>query len=302
MKLDNLTNLILDEYEREPIKKDHCSCRLPANSEIGKIIQLSLELIFPGYFTKKEVSEYGSRPLLEKTLKKLHRLLKSQISLALLYLADQNKDSKIAERSCTLCYRFLEHLPKIRQLLHTDLEAAYQGDPSAFNRDQIVVSYPGFYAIAIHRIAHELLVLGVPLIPRMMSEYAHRHTGIDINPGAIIGKSFFIDHGTGVVIGETAVIGNNVKIYQGVTLGALSTKGGQALKGVRRHPTIEDNVTIYAGASILGGETIIGANSTVGSNVFITGSLPKNSKVTIKIPELLIKSTPAKEDAENESK
>jgi len=180
-------------------------------------------------------------------------------------------------------------------LLHTDLEAAYRGDPSAFNRDQIVVSYPGFYAIAIHRIAHELLQLGVPVIPRMMSEYAHRHTGIDINPGAVIGDSFFIDHGTGVVIGETAVIGNNVKIYQGVTLGAMSTKGGQLLKGVKRHPTIEDNVTIYSGASILGGETIIGANSTVGSNVFITGSLPKNSKVTIKIPELVIKTGLQKE-------
>jgi serine O-acetyltransferase len=181
-------------------------------------------------------------------------------------------------------------------LLHRDLEAHFIGDPAAFNRDQIIVSYPGFYAIVIHRIAHSLWELGVPIIPRMMSEFAHRETGIDINPGAKIGEAFFIDHGTGVVIGETAVIGDHVKIYQGVTLGALSTKGGQNLKGIKRHPTIEDHVTIYAGASILGGNTVIGSNATIGSNVFITESVPAHSKVSLKVPDIYIK--PAKREEE----
>ena len=171
-------------------------------------------------------------------------------------------------------------------MLETDLEAAFQGDPAAKYRDEIILSYPGMFAITVNRLAHELFLLEVPLIPRIMTEYAHSITGIDIHPGATIGKYFFIDHGTGVVVGETTVIGDRVKIYQGVTLGALSTRGGQKLRGVRRHPTIEDDVTIYSGASILGGETVVGKNSVIGSNVFITSSIPADTKVSMKDQDL----------------
>jgi serine O-acetyltransferase len=170
------------------------------------------------------------------------------------------------------------------------VEAAYTGDPAAFNKDEIVLSYPGVHAIMVHRLAHELYVLGVPLIPRMMSEAAHSRTGIDIHPGASLGTHFFIDHGTGIVIGETTVIGDHVKIYQGVTLGAISTRGGQSLTGTKRHPTIEDNVTIYSGASILGGDTVIGRGVVIGSNAFITKSVPARTRVSVKNPELQLKS------------
>lgn len=296
MNLNKVINTIYLNYKKLPIEKDHCSCRLPSNIEIKNIIMLSKELLFPGYFSKRTVALHGDYRYTKKIVHKLHKKLKDQISTALLYLADTQKDKNIKKRSCTLCVEYIKLIPTIREQLHKDLEAHFTSDPAAFNKDQIVVSYPGFYAITIYRLAHALHLLGVPVLPRMMSEFAHRETGIDINPAATIGEYFFIDHGTGVVIGETTNIGNHVKIYQGVTLGALSLRGGQILKGTKRHPTIEDNVTIYSGASILGGETIIGENSTVGSNVFITGSLPKNSRVSIKVPELVIKTYQPKED------
>ena len=169
------------------------------------------------------------------------------------------------------------------------MEAAYEGDPAAYSTDEIVYCYPGMFAITVYRLAHILYTMGVPLLPRIMTEHAHSVTGIDINPGATIGKYFFIDHGTGIVIGETTVIGDHVKIYQGVTLGALTTRGGQSLRGKRRHPTIEDNVTIYAGASILGGATVIGRDSVIGSNVFITSSIPPCTTVSVKSQELQIR-------------
>ena len=185
-----------------------------------------------------------------------------------------------------LSLQFLDKITKIRALIQTDLEAAFDGDPAAFNKPEIIFSYPGLYAIMVNRIAHELYLLGVPLIPRIMTEYAHSKTGIDIHPGATLGRYFFIDHGTGIVIGETTEIGDNVKIYQGVTLGALSTREGQKLHGKKRHPTIEDNVTIYSGASILGGNTVIGHDSVIGGNAFITTSIPSNTRVSIKNQEL----------------
>ena len=181
-------------------------------------------------------------------------------------------------------------LPAIRDTLDTDVQAAYEGDPAATCREEVMLAYPAFEAISIFRIAHELYLMRVPMLPRMMTEHAHGVTGIDINPGATIGKYFFIDHGTGIVVGETTVIGDHVKIYQGVTLGALTTRGGQSLRGKKRHPTIEDNVTIYAGASILGGETVIGKDCVIGSNVFITHSIPANTTVSVKSQELQFKS------------
>ena len=193
---------------------------------------------------------------------------------------------EIIEQADEITYKFLQSLPKIREYLSTDVEAAYNGDPAAFSTDEIIFCYPGMFAITTYRIAHELYLLGVPLIPRIISEHAHNVTGIDIHPGASIGKYFFIDHGTGVVIGETTVIGNNVKIYQGVTLGALSTRKGQQLKGVKRHPTLGDNVTIYSGTSVLGGETVIGDGTTIGGNAFVVSSVSQGMKVSVRNPEL----------------
>ena len=213
----------------------------------------------------------------------IFKLIK-QISIVLRYdkeleNADELTLAGIAEGKT---FEFLEKLPKIRKYIETDVQAAYDGDPAAYNKDEIIYSYPGLFAILVNRIAHELWLLNIPIIPRIMTEYAHSETGIDIHPGATIGKYFFIDHGTGIVIGETTVIGDNVKIYQGVTLGALSTRGGQALKSKKRHPTIEDNVTIYSGASILGGDTVIGKNVVIGGNAFITRSVPEGAKVSVK--------------------
>ena len=179
----------------------------------------------------------------------------------------------------------IERLPAIRAAMDTDLDAAYHGDPAAFNKPEIILAYPGLFAIMVNRIAHELYEMKIPLLPRMMTEYAHACTGIDIHPGAKLGNYFFIDHGTGIVIGETAVIGDHVKIYQGVTIGALSTRDGQSLHGKKRHPTIESNVTVYANASILGGETVIGEGAVIGGNAFITASVAPGTKVSIKNPE-----------------
>ena len=214
--------------------------------------------------------------------------LSKQISVVLRYLPEYESapQEQLQEKAMELTFSFLDRLPAVRELIETDVEAAFSGDPAAFNREEIIFSYPGLFAIMVNRLAHELHLLGVPLIPRIMTEYAHSETGIDIHPGASIGRYFFIDHGTGIVIGETTVIGDNVKIYQGVTLGALSTRGGQQLKSVRRHPTIEDNVTIYSGASILGGDTVVGKNAVIGGNAFITRSVPEGARVSIKNPEL----------------
>ena len=183
-------------------------------------------------------------------------------------------------------------------MLLKDVQAGFDGDPAAKSRQEIISSYPGVFAIFVYRMAHELYLKNVPFIPRVMTEYAHSRTGIDINPGADIGEYFFIDHGTGVVIGETTKIGNNVKLYQGVTLGALSTRKGQLLAEVKRHPTIENNVTIYSGATILGGETVIGANSIIGGNTFITESVPPYTKVSLKAPEMTFQVDPPKKDEE----
>ena len=183
---------------------------------------------------------------------------------------------------------FIAKLPDVLALLDLDIQAMLDGDPAAENKSITVLAYPGYLAIQTYRLAHELVLMGIPMIPRIMSEHAHSLTGIDINPGATIGKSFFIDHGTGIVIGETCVIGDNVKIYQGVTLGALSTRKGRQLVGVRRHPTIENNVTIYAGAVILGGDTVIGKYSTIGGGTFIFKSIPPYSKVSMQMPQMRI--------------
>ena len=191
---------------------------------------------------------------------------------------------------------FFKRLPYVQQMLLKDVQAGFDGDPAAKSREDVVISYPGLFAIFVYRIAHELYTQDVPFLPRIMTEYAHSRTGIDINSGAKIGEYFFIDHGTGVVIGETTEIGNNVKLYQGVTLGALSTRSGQKLKGKKRHPTIKDNVTVYSGASILGGETEIGEGVIVAGGAFVTKSVPAHTKVIVKNPEIKIKDSDKKNE------
>lgn len=253
----------------------------PDKDDIVKIIYQLRNIIFPGYYENKNYRIYTVRNNLSMLLEDVLYNLSRQISVVLKYLPEYQglDEATLLCNGERISLQFFEKLTEIRRLTQTDLDAAYDGDPAAFNKPEIIFSYPGQFAIMVNRIAHELYLLGVPIIPRIMTEYAHTKTGIDIHPGATLGEYFFIDHGTGIVIGETAEIGNNVKIYQGVTLGALSTREGQKLHGKKRHPTIEDNVTIYAGASILGGDTVIGHDSVVGANAFITSSVPSNTKV-----------------------
>lgn len=257
---------------------------IPDKKVITEIIEDLRAMILPGYFKDRTHHAYTLENKTSMLLEDVVFKLKKHISIVLRYdSAYKDADEKeLRSAAEDRTFMFLEKLPKIREYIEADVQAAYDGDPAAYNRDEIIYSYPGLFAIMVYRIAHELFRLGVPVIPRIMTEYAHSETGIDIHPGAVIGRYFFIDHGTGIVIGETTEIGDNVKIYQGVTLGALSTRGGQSLRNKKRHPTIEDNVTIYSNASILGGETVIGKNAVIGGNAFITRSVPANAKVSIR--------------------
>lgn len=287
-EIDGLLENILSDYEKGRDIDNINTFDHPQKEIVIEIVEKLRNIVFPGYFKNKTYRVYTVRNnttmLLEDVLFNLIR----QISIVLRYVPKyENADEKtISNEAEKLALNFLETIPKIREYADTDVQAAFNGDPAAFNKDEIIISYPGLFAVLVNRIAHELYLLNIPLIPRIMTEYAHSETGIDIHPGATIGKYFFIDHGTGIVIGETTIIGDNVKIYQGVTLGALSTRGGQTLKNKKRHPTIEDNVTIYSGASILGGETVVGKNVVVGGNAFITKSIPEGAKVSIKNQEL----------------
>lgn len=266
--MQTLTKLLLQDYERgREIDVTVNLCR-PDAKTVDEIIHRLRILVFPGFF--REDSQCAS---LESYVATLLSQVLFQLEGQLLSLA---QDEAVCQR---ICYEFLKDLPKIRHQMHLDLQAFLAGDPAAASAEEIIVSYPGYYAILVYRLAHRLLELGVPVLPRMMTEHAHSATGIDIHPGAVIGERFFIDHGTGIVIGQTAKIGNGVKLYQGVTLGALSTRAGSALRGKKRHPTIEDAVTIYAGASILGGDTVIGAGAVIGANAFVTGCVEPGTTV-----------------------
>lgn len=273
---------------------------LPDEKTVEKIINDTRRVIFPGYFGDESFSEMFSGVFEEGILITIYSMLKKQIKLALLYKCQCNDVDEAENLATQYAKEFIEELPNIQQVIFKDVEAGFAGDPAAKSKGEIIVSYPGLFAIFVYRIAHILYKQNIPMLPRMMTEYAHGKTGIDINPGATIGEYFFIDHGTGVVVGETTNIGNNVKIYQGVTLGALSTRKGQALSGVKRHPTIEDGVTIYSGSSILGGDTVIGKGSIVGGNSFITKSIPPYAKVIVKAPEHILEISEAPK--ENEKK
>ncbi len=292
---------ILDDYDHgRSIDKIEALCNQPDKEVVIGIIDKLMKVIYPGYYRDKSYKIYNVKSnlnvIIEDVMFRLHR----QIMIALKFRPsfDEEVEHDLESEAQGIALEFLKRIPSIRAYLNTDLQATLDGDPAAYSKEEIILSYPGMYAITVNRIAHELYLLGVPMIPRIMTEHAHSLTGIDIHPGATLGKYFFIDHGTGIVIGETTEIGDNVKVYQGVTLGALSTRGGQLLRGTKRHPTIEDNVTIYAGASILGGETVIGHDSVIGSNAFITKSVEPESRVSIRNQELQIRNGKHKKNVE----
>ena len=262
----------------------------PDKDVIIDIIQKLLKILFPGYYRDKFYKSYNANSHLTILIEDVIYHLNKQIAIALKFSSayEHQAEEHIQEEAGKISLAFFRKIPQIRAYVETDLQAAFEGDPAAQYREEIILSYPGLYAITVNRLAHELLLLGVPLIPRIMTEHAHSRTGIDIHPGATLGKYFCIDHGTGIVIGETTEIGDYVKVYQGVTLGALSTRDVERLRNKKRHPTIEDHVTIYSGASILGGETVIGAGAVIGGNAFITTSIAAGSRVSIKNQELNI--------------
>ncbi len=288
---------LTENYASEELFMPKSGRRLPNRSVIIDIVRDLKSIVFPGYFSTDTSATVFPEYYVGHRLNDLYDRLKNQIEIALLYHGEEPEEAAThADR--TAC-GFFEQLPEIQRLLLTDVQAGFDGDPAAKSKEEIIFSYPGLFAIYVYRLAHVLYKEEIPFIPRVMSEYAHGRTGIDINPGATIGEYFFIDHGTGVVVGETTEIGNNVKLYQGVTLGALSTRKGQQLANVKRHPTIRDNVTIYSNSTVLGGETVVGENTIIGGNTFITESIPANTKVSAKSPELVIKKPKTQVSATN---
>ena len=256
--------------------------RMPSRSAVISILKDMRNIMFPGYFNDGAQTTADARYFVGNTVLGVEAKMVEQVRLALYFRDGAEKaGDDIDARARDIAAAMLCKLPSIQRMLYKDIQAAFDGDPAAQSKEEIIYSYPGFFAIWVYRIAHELYNMDVPLIPRIMTEYAHSRTGVDINAGATVGEYFFIDHATGVVIGETTVIGDRVKIYQGVTLGALSTRGGQRLAGVKRHPTIEDDVTIYANACVLGGETVIGAESVIAGSAFVTESVPPRSRVAV---------------------
>lgn len=283
--IEKLVDEIMDSYDEHGNTVRFDSEYVLNQDILIEILEEIRKVLFPGFFDGNRVRREYARFVLGERLEFIEYNLKKQTAKVL-------GGEKTCSAECVqlksefIVKEFLKRIPKIREYLYGDVQAAFDGDPAAYSTDEIIFSYPGFYAITVYRIAHELSLLGVPLIPRIMSEYAHGKTGIDIHPAATIGKYFFIDHGTGIVVGSTTKIGDNVKIYQGVTLGALSTRHGQELRGVKRHPTIGNNVTIYSNATILGGDTVIGDDVTIGGNAFIVESVSESVKVSVKTPEL----------------
>ena len=286
-QIETVVDAILCDYRQERDIDRMQTRRMPDKDAIIDIIEKLRRIVFPGYFREKNYRVYNAKHNLSLLIEDVMFNLTKQVALVFQDAGEMEESARA--RAQDICLEFLRQIPEVRSLVQTDLQAAYDGDPAATGMAEVIFAYPGLFAITVYRLAHVLYTLKVPMIPRIMTEHAHSITGIDIHPGATVGKYFFIDHGTGIVVGETTVIGDNVKLYQGVTLGALSTRGGQSLRGKRRHPTIEDNVTIYAGASVLGGETVIGRDSVIGSNVFITSSIAPCTTVSTKNQELQFK-------------
>ena len=289
-QIEQVVDTILEDYRLDRDIDRMEMFRQPDKDQIIDIIEKLRRIVFPGYFRDKTYRIYNAKHNLSMLIEDVMFNLTQQVSLVL--QGDGDTPEQAQQQAQDICLEFFRQIPQVRAMVQTDLQAAYDGDPAATGMAELIFSYPGLFAITVYRLAHVLYTLQVPMIPRIMTEHAHSITGIDIHPGATIGAYFFIDHGTGIVVGETTVIGQNVKIYQGVTLGGLSTRGGQDLRGKRRHPTIEDNVTIYANASILGGETVIGRDCVIGSSAFITKSVPACTTVVMKNQELQMKTRP----------
>ena len=280
LTVTQLTDQLLASYARVGGINHLDGKNLPSKSAIAGITVDLLRLLFPGFFDEKTIHSSELKVETATLMDSVLGRLEDELGKSLEYAPPEKLARKdVRSTAHVLTLEFLASLPRTRELLQTDAEAAFQGDPAALSKEEVIVAYPFIEAIAVQRLAHELYQKHVALIPRIMTEWAHSRTGMDLHPGARIGSHFFVDHGTGTVVGETCVIGNHVKMYHGVTLGARSTSGGQQLKGRKRHPTIEDDVTIYPGATILGGETVIGRGSTIGGNVFIMDSVAANSLV-----------------------
>ena len=279
--IEKVVEEISENYDNEPLFSTKAGKNMPERKEIIDALKELRLVMFPGYFGEQDATRCLPKYFVGDRLLTIYHMFFEQIACAFAYEESEVHASEITgipdednqRKAERVCSEFFEQLPRIQKLLLKDVQAGYDGDPAAQSKEEVIFSYPGLFAIFVYRIAHELYIRQVPFIPRIMTEYAHAKTGIDINSGATIGRYFFIDHGTGIVIGETTEIGDNVKIYQGVTLGALSTRKGQQLKGVKRHPTISDNVTIYSGTTILGGETVVGKGTTIGGNAFIVNSV-----------------------------
>lgn len=283
-----ITQTILDDYDKKRAIDKLDVFNQPDTKVIHELIEELIRVAYPGFSKDKHYRVYDIGNNMSMVIEDIAFRLNKQIAIALRYGQNPDEEKLIAtkEEAQKITLQFLQKIPEIREFLATDVDAVFDGDPAAESADEIIFAYPGLYAITIFRFAHVLYQLKIPVIPRIMTEIAHSKTGIDINPGATIGKYFMIDHGTGIVIGETTEIGEHVKVYQGVTLGALSTSGGRKLFNKKRHPTIEDYVTIYSGASILGGDTVIGRGSVIGGNVFLTKSVAPDTKVSVKNQEL----------------
>ena len=296
-QLPELTDRIVRSYTEVGTINHLGHCPLPKYEDVIDAVEDLKEIIYPGYRRREKLHLGNVTYHVGDLVDRLHDVLTTQIARALQHEArvsqnvepggDESGDFESAAQTMTL--DFLSKIPDLRRVLATDVQAAFDGDPACKNQDEVIFCYPGLEAVTVHRLAHELYKIGVPFIPRMMAEWAHKETGIDIHPGAEIGHHFFIDHGTGVVIGETCKIGNHVKLYQGVTLGALSfptDSDGRLIRNVKRHPTLEDRVIIYASATVLGGKTVIGHDSIVGSSVWLTKSVAPYTTVTMEAPRL----------------
>jgi len=294
----NLTNELVASYARVGGINHLDGKNLPSKRAITAITQDLLRLLFPGFFDEKPLHSSEIKTETAALLNLVLEKLENEIRKSLEYNPPDNLQKKdISKTAHSLTLEFLGSLPRLREVLQTDMEAAYDGDPAAKSKEEVLVSYPFVEAIAVQRLAHELYLKNVALIPRIMTEWAHTRSGMDLHPGAQIGSHFFVDHCTGTVVGETTTIGNHVKMYHGVTLGAKSTSAVEQLRGKKRHPTIEDRVTIYPGATILGGETVIGAGSTIGGNVFLMESVPPNSIVIYNAPKMRVLSKTKKKSA-----
>ena len=294
-EFDGLVGELLTSYSSDARAK-HISQRfLPSREAIVEILESVLDLLYPGYFGRRDLNEGNLAAHVAHSVAALAPKIEREMEHCLCYGRERGNVGDdlgdCAPRARTLARVFLNRLPHIRGLLLQDVQAAYDGDPAATNLDEVILAYPGLLAVSVYRIAHALYDLGVPMMARIMTEWAHSKTGCDIHPGADIGPAFFIDHATGVVIGETTHIGEGVKLYQGVTLGALSfprDASGQIIRGRKRHPTLESGSTLYANATVLGGQTVVGAESVIGGSVFLTHSVPARSRVSLKEPELRV--------------